>query len=251
MVWRKTIGMLVRDVIIVILGVLVLLFLFQDHLIYPGAKATVRWGNLELSRPDGVLHGWVIHPKAPAALVVFGGNAMSLASLASRLGHCSDRAIYLLPYRGYEGQFGHPSEHELVADGVALMQKAQAQHTRVAILGISLGTGVATQVAAQIRPDKLMLVAPYDRLSQVASAHFAGLPMGWLMRDHFDSAAAIAKLQGVPVYILQGDQDEVVSADRTRALVASLPYAPAIWYHVPSTHNNLINQPEFCSELPK
>ncbi|WP_233840431.1 hypothetical protein [Dyella sp. 2HG41-7] len=223
------------------------LFLAQNSLIYPAPPASAPWGKLVVERPDITLHGWIVHPEADSAWVVFGGNALALNPVGDEWRDCTTRAIYLMPYRGYEGQEGSPSEKALVADGIALVRQVRETHRTVGIIGISLGTGVATQVAAQAQPDQLLLVTPYDRLDLVARDHFPYLPVRLLMKDTYNSAAAVAQLRGVSVAVLQADQDEIISSARTRALVAALPSGPTRWLHVPTSHNGVWERPELCS----
>jgi uncharacterized protein len=238
--------------VIVIGGAFIGMLLFVTHrLIYPAPPSSGPWGALKLERPGLTLRGWIIHPDAPDAWVVFGGNALPLAPVGDEWRDCTARALYLMPYRGYEGQAGHPAEQALVDDGVALVTQAQKMHQHVGIIGISLGTGVATQVAARTHPDKLLLITPYDRLDLVAKDHFPYLPVRWLMRDTYDSAAAARQLGDLPVAILQADQDEIISAERTLALVAALPVKPLVWQHVPTTHNGVWERPELCAFVRK
>jgi uncharacterized protein len=97
------------------------------------------------------------------------------------------------------------------------------------------------------QPDQLLLVTPYDRLDLVAHDHFPYLPVRLLMRDTYDSAGAAAQLHGVPVAILQADQDEIISSERTQALAAAFPNKPSRWLHVPTSHNGVWERPELCS----
>ncbi|UPG91062.1 hypothetical protein L2Y96_04585 [Luteibacter aegosomaticola] len=225
------------------------LYVAQDQLLYPGAQATMPFGDLRVERPDGVMRGWVIHPEAEDALIVFGGNAMSLSRYAPHLAACSSRAIYLMPYRGYEGQMGKPHERDFVADGIALVDEARKKHARVGILGISIGTGVATQVAVARKPDRLWLVTPYDKLTRVANDTMGGLPVSLIMRDAFDSEAAARQLSGVPTLILQANHDEEIPAARTEQLVRALPQAPTAWLHVDAGHNTMLSSEQMCAAL--
>lgn len=247
-------GAIAKMLLEVLLAVLVLAGIFlgslrlaEDHLVYPAPPPSAPWGSLVVQRPDITLHGWIVHPEADDAWVVFGGNGLALSPVGDQWRDCTTRAIYLMPYRGYEGQAGSPSEKALVDDGIALVMQVQKTHRHVGIIGISLGTGVATQVAVRAHPDKLLLVTPYDRLDRVAQDHFWFLPVRWIMKNTYDSAGAAAQLSGVPVAILQADQDEVIPAARTQALVAALPQKPMIWWHVPASHNGVWDRPELCS----
>jgi uncharacterized protein len=239
---------MIFTLILLVIGIILIALLrqFTNRLIYPAPPASRPWGDLVLKRPDVTLRGWITNPGASDAWIVFGGNGLALPPVADAWRDCTDRAMYLMPYRGYEGQAGQPSEKALVADGVALVQMAQKTHRRVGIIGISLGTGVATQVAVQVHPDKLLLITPYDRLDLVAHDHFPYLPTSWLMRDNYDSASAAKQLNGIPVALLQADNDEIIFAARTRALADALPTAPTTWRHVPTTHNGVWDSPELC-----
>lgn len=248
MLWRW-IRWLILALALLVATVLAGLYAMQDRMLYPGAQAIEPFGALSIPQPGVTLHGWIVHPDAQDALIVFGGNGMSLSRFSSRLAMCSPRAIYLLPYRGYEGQAGSPREIAMVADGLALMTEAQAKHAHVAILGISLGTGIATQVAAASRPDHLVLVTPYDSMVAVAADQFFGLPLGWLMHDHYESAAAAARIGDVPVHVLQATHDEVIPAARTEALVRALPKSPVQWDKVNAGHNTILRTDAFCEAL--
>ncbi|QWT18763.1 lysophospholipase [Bacillus sp. NP157] len=225
------------------------LYAMQDQLLYPGAQATRPFGDLRVQRADGVMRGWILHPEAGDALVVFGGNGMSLSRYAPRLEQCTTRAVYLMPYRGYEGQMGRPRERDFVADGIALVDEIKKTHARVGILGISIGTGVATQVAAARKPDMLWLVTPYDKMTRVADDNMHGLPVSLIMHDHFDSDVAAQKLGGVPVIVLQANHDEVIPAGRTEALVRALPQPPVAWLHVDAGHNTILSADALCASL--
>lgn len=244
----KLVRWIVAIVLVLIAAPFVFLYLFQDRLLYPGAKAVDAFGDLTITRPDLTLRGWVVHPDADDALVVFGGNGMSLSGFASHLAECTDRAIYLVPYRGYEGQAGSPRERDLIGDGMALVDEAAKKHSNVAIVGISLGSGIATKVAAEKHPQRLLLVTPYDSITNVGSETF-GIPLGWLLRDHYDTSEAVARLGTVPVYVLQAANDQVIGSARTEALVKSLPRPPVRWDHVKAGHNSILRTDEFCQAL--
>jgi pimeloyl-ACP methyl ester carboxylesterase len=77
--------------------------------------------------------------------------------------------LYLLHYPGYGGAAGRPSETALVADALALFDQVAARHPRVTVIGRSLGSGVAIQVASARPVERLVLVTPYDSLMEIAT----------------------------------------------------------------------------------
>ena len=85
----------------------------------------------------------------------------------------SGYGLYAPTYRGYAGAEGSPSEAALIADAVEHFDRARETGAPVILHGESLGTGVATAVAAQ-RPDASMLVleAPYTALVDMAAARY-------------------------------------------------------------------------------
>lgn len=244
--WWLHVWQVVRGLLLAYAAIGVLMWCFQGSLVYPGAPVLHPWGALVVKRPDLTLRGWITRPEGADALVVFGGNAMNVSEVGSAWKGCTSDAIYALAYRGFEGQPGTPNERDLVADGVALVRQVQSTHTHVRIVGISLGTGVAAQVAALTRPERLLLITPFDRLDTVAQDHYPWLPVRWLMRDHYDSLSAVRKLQGIPVALLQADQDDVIGASHTRALAAAIPGGPVAWMHVQTTHDGVWGDGGLC-----
>jgi fermentation-respiration switch protein FrsA (DUF1100 family) len=90
----------------------------------------------------------------------------------------------------------------------------------VVLLGESLGTGVAVQMAVEQRVAALVLQAPYSSIADVAQGDFPLLPVWWLVRDRFDSVDKIAHV-GAPLFIVHGERDEVVPVRFGRALFAA------------------------------
>ncbi len=94
----------------------------------------------------------------------------------------------------------------------------------IAVLGRSLGSGVASALAARRPVDALILVTPFDSLEAVAAQLLPMLPVRTLLRDRFDSAAALADFDG-PVLVIRAGRDAVIPPARTDALLAALPDA--------------------------
>lgn len=117
------------------------------------------------------------------ALIYFCGNAEDVSgnieSFASALpGH----SLFLVNYRGYGGSTGRPSQAALIADALAAFDHVQQAHHDIAVMGRSLGSGVAVALASKRRVDRLVLVTPYDSLLNVAREHMGWLPVGLLLK---------------------------------------------------------------------
>lgn len=177
-------------------------------------------------------------------MVYFGGNAEDASlNLPEFRSAFPERALYVMHYRGYGGSAGHPSEEGLFADGMALLDLVLAKHSRVTLIGRSLGSGVAVRLAAQRPVERLVLVTPYDSILGIARQQFALFPVRWLLRDAYESWR-YAPSVSAPVLILAAEHDEVIPRAstellRTRFRQGSLRYAV-----IPHTGHNTISESE-------
>jgi fermentation-respiration switch protein FrsA (DUF1100 family) len=165
---------------------------------------------------DGLeLVAW--HAPAPPnrpTVVMFHGNGGSLRGERYRLKHFKDAGIgvLLLAYRGYSGNSGVPNEEGLYADARAALdwlEKNGVASTSIVLYGISLGTGVATKMAAEREFAAVVLESPYTSTVDVAAWRFPIVPVTWLMEDRFESLARIAAITE-PLLIMHGDSDSVI-----------------------------------------
>ncbi len=186
--------------------------------------------NFELRRGDVVLRGWSMNPGQRHALIYFGGNAESIQNMRENLAAWfPEHSHYLLAYRGYGASDGRPEEALLFADALALFDHAKNQTGTevVSVMGRSLGSGVASYIASQRPVHRLVLITPFDSLAGVAGHHYPWLPVDLLIRDRFDSARHLADFRG-PVLIVSAGRDQVIPAQSTDRLAASLPVPPEV-----------------------
>jgi fermentation-respiration switch protein FrsA (DUF1100 family) len=233
-------------------AVCALLYLAQDRLLYlptpevapPGATA------IRLPARDAAIKVWQLHPNAARALIYFGGNAEEVAANLPDFDiGFPDRALYLVNYRGYGGSSGQPSEAALLSDAEMIYDWVHARHDRIAVMGRSLGSGVATALATRRPIERLILVTPYDSIANLAAEHFSWFPVRWLLKDHYDSLRRIGKVQ-VPVLAVVAERDEVISQARSNALIAAIPPAVRSTHMVAgATHNDISEFPDYLRAL--
>lgn len=158
-----------------------------------------------------------------AVILYFPGNGDVLAGLVGRFREMiSDgTGLVALSYRGYAGSSGRPTERGLLLDAEAAYAFASARYDakRIVVWGFSLGSGVATALAADHPIGKLVLEAPFTSLTDVAAAAFPFLPVRWLIADQFRSDQCIARVRA-PLLIMHGTQDITISIELSRRLVA-------------------------------
>lgn len=193
-------------------------FLFRvDATPAPAAASGLPWAeDVVLSVEDGVtLAGWLVPPQRADApvIVYFHGNAGTLMRRVERFRQLTESGAGLIAfhYRGYGGSTGEPDEVSLTGDSWAIFQEAMRRypdHRRV-IYGESLGSGVATQLAARVSAEALILDSPFLSVLDRASATYPWLPVSWLLNHPFRSDLAMPHVR-MPLLVLHGARDTVV-----------------------------------------
>jgi uncharacterized protein len=190
---------------------------------------------------DGASLQVSVHPRPGApAVLYFGGNAEDVSGTLPQLAHLfPDHALYLMHYRGYGQSTGEPTEAALHADARALWAHVQRGHPVIKVIGRSLGSGVAVRLASEQPVARLALVTPYDSIENVAAEAFPWLPVRWLIRDRFDSAAVAGRV-GAPTTLIGAERDTLIRPERTERLATFFApgVARTVWI-AGADHNNL------------
>ena len=156
---------------------------------------------------------------APTVLY-FHGNSANVSSRWKRFKQILDSGfgLYAPSYRGYAGSEGSPSEEALISDGLEHFDRMATSGTPVIVHGESLGSGVATAVAAE-RPqtDLVVLEAPYTALIDIAWDRYPWLPVGLMMSDPMATRDRVGKI-AAPVLIVHGTEDRVIPVEHGRRL---------------------------------
>ena len=238
-------------------GVVALLALTQTALIFPrwamsGAESRLPSDTrrLQVDRPGGVtLHGMDL-PGARDDLPVilgFGGNAWPADALANYLrAALPDHRIVVFHYRGYGPSTGRPSAQALQEDALAIHEALQAEN--VIAVGLSLGVGPATHLAARRDLAGLVLVTPFDSLTNLARGHDPWAPVRLLLRHRREVAGDLQQVHA-PTALIAAENDTIIPPQRTaplREIVANLVLDRTI---PGAGHNSLYDHPDFAPTL--
>jgi pimeloyl-ACP methyl ester carboxylesterase len=207
------------------LAVCAAMFAFQRSLLYyPQPRLVTAAAATMVLRIQGSQLIVTVRPHGgPKALIYFGGNAEDVsASLESFSKAFPEYALYLLHYRGYGGSEGSPSEPANHSDALALFQNVHAQHPDVAVIGRSLGSGVAVRLASEVPVSRLLLVTPYSSIKEIAAAQYPYVPVKWLLLDRYESWKYAPRIR-VPTTIIAAENDEVIPRSSTEKLLAGFP----------------------------
>jgi pimeloyl-ACP methyl ester carboxylesterase len=234
-------------------GACAVLWANQRSLLYYPVRTRLAQVPVEvLRRPDARVLVSVQPRPGPDAVLYFGGNAEDVSRTVPGLAAMfPGAAVYALHYRGYGGSEGEPGETALVGDALATFDRAYRGHANITVVGRSLGSGVAVQVAAARPVAKLVLVTPYDSIAAVAAAHYPAFPVDWLVRDRYDSARRAAALR-VPTTLVIAEHDQVIPPLHARRLLQA--FAPGVARAVTLRgvgHNDIDQAPGYVDALTR
>jgi pimeloyl-ACP methyl ester carboxylesterase len=249
---RKTLAMLILIAFAGYLAACLALFAFQRSLIYfpPQAASVAAPRTSTLALPGAAVRVSERPRQGPQAVLYFGGNAEDVtASLALLEEAFPERALYLMHYRGYLGSSGKPTEQALVADALALFDRVAAEHRDILVVGRSLGSGVAVQLAAQRPVSRLVLVTPFDSLAALGARQFPYFPVRWLLRDRYESGKHAPAVTASTLIIAAG-HDEIVPARSTELLLSRFSTGVASMKVVGGAgHNSISDSPLYIPYL--
>lgn len=176
--------------------------------------------------PDGETIVLWYAPAGPGqpTVLFFHGNGGEIADRAERFAFLQAQGfgVLFVSYRGYGASSGEISEQGLITDALTAYQfliERGVPPQQIVLLGESLGTGVAVQLAARKPVAAVALEAPYTATVDIAADIYWWLPVRFLMKDQFRSRDFIAEVK-VPLLIQHGDADRVVPVAQGRSLFA-------------------------------
>jgi dipeptidyl aminopeptidase/acylaminoacyl peptidase len=183
-----------------------------------------------LRSADGTkLSGWLMTPQVVGphpAVVYFGGRSEEVSWVVRDAGTLfPGMAVLAVNYRGYGASQGEPAEQHMVDDGRMLFDWLAERHhvdaSKVAVVGRSLGSGVAVQVALERPVHSLVLITPYDSILAIAKRKFRAVPIEYVLQHRFESVKYAPSLKA-PTYVLRAAMDDVVPHSHTDLLVSKL-----------------------------
>lgn len=244
-----------RIVVLAYLGLMALIYFRQSSLVFqPEVDRNVRaspadigltFAPLKLSTADGeILDGWYVpaRNKARGLVVFFHGNAGNIAQRLDylRMFHDLGFATLMLDYRGYGLSSGSPSEEGTYLDAAAIWRHATQvlgfPAERVVLFGESLGGGVATQLATEVRPAALVLASTFTSLPDIGVELYPLLPIRLLAKIRYESKARLKQII-CPVLVIHSKSDDVIPFAHGRRLFDAASQ-PKQFLEIEGRHND-------------
>ena len=264
---RRMLGELLIPLGIAYAVVLVLVFVFQSHLVFfpgTGREAVVtpqsygmRFESVEIRTADGetLAAWWVPAEGARGTVLFFHGNAGNISHRLDYLQmfHRLRYSTLIVDYRGYGMSTGSPSEKGTYLDAEAAWDYARharlAQPQDIVIAGESLGGAVATWLAAKVGPRAVILHSAFTSVNDLGSQVYWFLPVRFLSRFGYDNVDNLKRISA-PVFIAHSRDDDIVPFAHGRKLYEAAR-EPKTFLEMSGGHNDgfIFTRPEWVSQL--
>jgi len=240
-------------VVLIYTGFCVYLYATQRSAIYyPTPEVeVVGAADMRLENDGETLKIWrLVNADGQNAIIYFGGNAEEVSgNIPDFRIFFPQHNVYLVNYRGYGGSTGSPTEAGLYRDALAVFDELRSRYSSISVIGRSLGSGVATYLAAVRDVDRLVLVTPFDSIENVARKALPVLPISLLLKDKFDSAGRVAEI-AAPVLLVTAEYDEVIPSRHSSALASAFPESQVTVEVIPdAAHNTIGLSPRYADAL--
>src|SRR5207244_5211566 len=176
-------------------AVLLLLLFLENALLYPAPKCPegdweapyLQREDVTFTSADGTkLHGWLVEHANPRAVLMYcHGNGDCLGYLGPLMRELRDKhqlTVFAFDYRGYGKSEGSPAEAGILADGHAaqlwLAERTKRKPADIVVMGRSLGTGVAVDLAVNHGARGLILQNAPTSMPDAAARTY------WFVRVH-------------------------------------------------------------------
>ena len=262
--------------------VCLLLYISQEKLIFAPAKCDAdhqfsfssKFEEIHLTAKDGaVLNGLHFYAKKSGiaqqlermalwddskktAILFFHGNAGNLADWGTynefftNLGH----DFFIFDYRGFGKSAGRIGDEKTLLNDANLMFERvlkDFKKDRIVVVGYSIGSGVAAEVAANFGISKLVLVAPYFRFDDLAKEKFPFVPK-FLVKFKIPTAdflqKFVKKYPASHTYIFHGTHDSLINISHSRKL-AGLSGKGGGFFPIDCGHDDILDNAEFLNIL--
>jgi uncharacterized protein len=215
---------------------LLLLYLFQSHLVYfphvptravtaTPAQAGLAFESVTLTTPDGVtLEGWYLPSlQARGTLLFLHGNAGNISHRLDslQLFHTLGLAIFIIDYRGYGHSQGHPTETGTYLDAYTawhhLTNQRRIPANKIIVFGRSLGAAIAAQLTTHIQPGALILESAFTSIPDLGAELYPFLPVRWLARFQYNTQYFLESVT-CPVLVIHSRDDKIIPFSHGQAL---------------------------------
>jgi hypothetical protein len=148
--------------------------------------------------------------------------------------------VYAFDYRGFGASQGTPSEAGLYEDAMLAYRHLTDEYAippeKLVIFGLSLGSGVAAELATRVRAAGLVMNGAFTSIPDAGQWHYPFMPVRLIARNQFRSIDKIDRVN-MPVLFIHSAGDTFVPYEQGRALFEKAR-EPKAWLEVTDGHIN-------------
>ena len=173
---------------------------FEELFLKTNKDATINALHFKTEKPKGVI-------------LYFHGNAGDLSRWGKITQYFVERHydVLVMDYRTYGKSVGKLSEDAMYSDAQYCYDYLLKHYPEkeITLYGRSLGTGIASYLAAKNKAKQLILETPYYSILDVAKHRFPMFPVKQLLKYRFPTFQYLPKVE-CPITIIHGTADNVV-----------------------------------------
>ena len=201
---------------------------FEELFLNTDEKAVVNALHFKVENPKGVV-------------LYFHGNAGDLSRWGKTTEYFADKDydVLVMDYRTFGKSTGKISEPALYSDAQFCYDylKDRYSEDKITVYGRSIGTGIATYVAANNKPKQLILETPYYNMADVAHSRFPIFPARYFLKYKFPANEFIQDVT-CPIYMFHGTDDAVIQYDSANKLFEVAPQKQTKFTVIENGHHN-------------
>lgn len=228
---------------------LLILFFKQKDIIFPAPPKNIllydKFKNLSLTlnHDNFEIQGWKVSaakPLSDVVIIYFGGNGEDVAATIPSLERLPVSTIYTFNYRGYGLSSGTPSENSLYEDAMRIFNYVKTAHSgsKIAIIGYSLGSAVAGQLASKTDASYLILLAPLYNIERIAKENFGSLIPSWIVTNKFRLSETAQHIKAKVLFIC-AENDTVIPYSHSKDTYSNISSPKEIFVINNIGHNDI------------
>ena len=210
--------------------------------------AAIKFQEINIPFGGGVINGLKFSAAEPkGAILFFHGNFGDVSGWGA---YGADFAalgydFYIFDYPGYGKSDGKiSSQDQLLASADAMSRYVLAQHSpsKLAMIGYSIGSGIAAQQVAKWDAARLILLAPYFNFERLAHEKIPFVPK-FLIRYKIPTVEFLQAARGTQITLIHGAADELIPVHHSYDLAGSLKEGDLFYEIAAAPHNGLLAMP--------
>lgn len=179
---------------------------------------------------------------AKGVVLFFHGNKSNVEHYAAYAPFFTNKGYecWMPDYPGYGRSTGELTIENLqqLATQLYKMAKAKFPENSIVIYGKSLGTGIASYLAAKYPCKELVLETPYSSLQEVVANYLFFMPTQLLTKYNLGTTEYLDRIN-TPITILHGNNDELIPLSNAAHLLKFMKPKDAFYVFEKGKHNTL------------